>query len=92
MIENPTDAQLDALGISVLPAWLRWEPADVWPGGQLDVRDVLASDPDGAPVRLPGPWVCSDRADGALAKHQIDERFGPESTAPGRAPAGPRPA
>lgn len=161
LLEDPSDAQLDEWGISVLPTWLRLEPAaepadtrSVEPADALDdaltdepadtpadppgegrpgaristqgtygirdshdshdthgthdthdthgirdshdihrthdihdthgliVRDIPARAPDGAAVHLPGVWVIADRVEGALPKHVIHDRLGPDSVRP----------
>lgn len=140
LLEDPSDAQLDEWGISVLPTWLRLEPAaepadtrSVGPADALDdaltdepadtpadppgegrpgaristqgtygirdshdihgthdthdthgliVRDIPARAPEGAAVHLPGVWVIADRVEGALPKHVIHDRFGPDSVRP----------
>lgn len=100
LLEDPTDTQLAALGVSSLPTWLRWEPVDGTvrdhaedpPGGGADGRgirraDILGCDSEGDPVQLAGAWELADRIEGARPKHEVHERFGPDSTRP----VGPRP-
>lgn len=96
LIEDPTDEQLDLLGITALPAWIRLRSglhdADHQfdrPGGVPEtptepgvgtVAGLQGRRPDGAMVQLPGEWTVEERFEGALPKHEVHQRFGPSST------------
>lgn len=77
LIEDPDEAVLDELHVSVLPTWLRFVPADAGAEETLCVRELSGRGPDGQEVVLPGPWRRAHERTGALPKHEVDREFGP---------------
>lgn len=86
-IEDPTDVQLDALGVDYVPAWLKLQraardPAPRAPDGEntehgreVDLLTVLGVSVD--PEAWAGAWRIVHQRSGALPKHVVHEEFGP---------------
>lgn len=78
LIEDPDDAVLEQLRVSVLPTWLRFVPTDAVPGaGALCVPELKGASASGEELVLPGPWLLVHERTGALPKHEVDREFGP---------------
>lgn len=79
LIEDAPEEVLDQLAIEVLPVWLQLAPVDPGAdGASPEARDLVGNSSDGSGVRLCGEWAITERYDGALPKHVVDARFGPE--------------
>lgn len=88
IVEDPSDAVLDAWSIEVLPTWLRFVPAPSEPSeGAADailpirLDELTGHSPDGELTTLLGPWSLVHRRTGAQPKHIVEAEFGPESPA-----------
>jgi hypothetical protein len=78
LAEDPDEAVLDQLHVSVLPTWLRFVRADAGAEkGAFCVPELTGRGPDGQEVTLPGPWRLAHERTGALPKHEVDREFGP---------------
>lgn len=88
IVEDPSDAVLDAWSIEVLPTWLRFVPAPSEPSESaadailpIRVDELTGHSPDGELTTLLGPWNLVHRRTGAQPKHIVEAEFGPESPA-----------
>lgn len=82
LLEEPGSEAIDQLDISLVPTWIRLEPAHSHAAGQQGMlRDLEISGmaADGQDLILTGQWVETHRRTGALPKHVIDAEFGPQS-------------
>lgn len=82
LLEEPGSEAIDQLDISLVPTWIRLEPAHSYSAGQQGMmRDLEISGmgADGQDLILTGQWVETHRRTGALPKHVIDAEYGPHS-------------
>lgn len=80
LLEDPLDEVLDQLEITLVPTWVRLEPAAsdmAPPPGTMRELEITGAGPDGQDLLLTGPWLETHRRTGALPKHVIDAEFGP---------------
>ncbi|GAA4519947.1 hypothetical protein GCM10023160_04500 [Brachybacterium paraconglomeratum] len=85
LVEDPEDEVLQQWEVDVLPTWLRFRhgvPAASQEGteGLLTVPSLSGQAPTGERLVLNGPWTLTRRRSGALAKHDVESEFGPDST------------
>ncbi|WP_422116057.1 hypothetical protein [Brachybacterium sp. UNK5269] len=87
LIEDPDDAALEQLRVTVLPTWLRFVAADADPETDaVCVPELRGRGGGGEELVLPGPWRLDHERTGALPKHEVDREFGPDAK---KDPAGP---
>ena len=94
LVEDPEDEALEQWRVDVLPTWLRFrtgspeldrgteELGEVACNGEereLTVSSLRGTGPEGEVLVLEGPWTLTHRRTGALAKHEVDSEFGPQS-------------
>lgn len=85
LVEDPEDEVLQQWEVDVLPTWLRFrrgvpEASQESTEDRLTVPSLSGQAPTGERLVLNGPWTLTRRRVGALAKHDVESEFGPDST------------
>lgn len=84
LVEDPEDDVLEQWDVDVVPTWLRFRAGapEAPPDGaqeRLTVPTLSGLAPEGDVRLLTGSWTLTHRRTGALAKHEVETEFGPDS-------------